>query len=113
MNCSDFAKRLHEQFGSVQFDQPPELEEHANRCAACRTALDQMRLLADSLPAWREQVPEVDLTGAVLAGWQSALATSGNVSRGKSVPSASFSRTVPEPSPTASLAGIVARPLPV
>src|SRR5262245_38321401 len=67
MNCIEFEKRLHEQFYPARLEEAVDLSEHAQHCAACRNVLEHFRVLSDGLSAWREQVPEVDLTGAVVS----------------------------------------------
>jgi hypothetical protein len=113
MNCTDFEDRLHAQFGAARFDAAPDLTDHASQCPACRVTLEQFRLLSDSLGVWRDQVPDVDLTDAVVAACQSRKESSlSPVENGEVlVPSrqrAEFTR----PTQSASLAGIVARPFP-
>jgi hypothetical protein len=44
-----------------------DLAEHAGECETCRAHYERFQLLADSLVVWREQIPEVDLTEAVMA----------------------------------------------
>src|SRR5262245_7825396 len=70
MNCIEFERRLHEQFGPSRLDEAGDLSEHAQHCCACREALEHFRVLSDGVSAWREQIPEVDLTGAVLSARQ-------------------------------------------
>jgi len=75
MNCIEFEKRLNEQFGPARFEEAADLDCHAEQCAACRALLDQFRLVSDSLELWREQVPEVDLTGAIVSGRRAEVAS--------------------------------------
>jgi hypothetical protein len=67
MNCLEFEMRLHEQFTPGQLEEGAEVVEHARRCPACRETLEKFRILSECLPAWREQVPDVDLTDAVVS----------------------------------------------
>jgi hypothetical protein len=112
MNCTDFERCLHDRFGSSRISEPPELAEHAGLCAECRATLDHFRLLADSLPVWRDQIPDVDLTGAVMKAWQSTPEVFDTIPAGESVRSHPARPASPAPSPMASTAGIVARPFP-
>src|SRR5262249_33729665 len=65
MNCLEFEKRLHEQFLPSRLVETAELAEHAEHCSECRETLEQFRILSDGLSTWREQIPEVDLTGTL------------------------------------------------
>jgi hypothetical protein len=67
MNCIEFEQRLNDQFGPAHFEEALDLAEHAGQCHSCRQALEQFRLVSDALALWRDQVPEVDLTDAVVA----------------------------------------------
>jgi hypothetical protein len=69
MNCADFETRLHDGFGSSRLTGSVDLAEHARDCGACRAVWEKYRLLADGVGAWREQVPEVDLTDAVISAF--------------------------------------------
>lgn len=65
MTCRDF-----EQLWQLRFDEggiPVSSRElaHAAQCEHCRIRLEEYRLLADSLLAWRAELPEVDLAGRV------------------------------------------------
>jgi hypothetical protein len=71
MNCTEFEKRLQEQFGPTRLDEAGDLAEHAHQCSACRELLEHFRVLSDCLSVWREQIPEVDLSGAVVSACQS------------------------------------------
>jgi hypothetical protein len=66
MNCLEFERRLHEQFLPSRLVETADLAEHAEHCSECRDTLEQFRVLSDGLSTWREQIPEVDLTGAVV-----------------------------------------------
>ncbi|MBI3863614.1 MAG: hypothetical protein HY290_17120 [Planctomycetia bacterium] len=74
MTCADFETLLDVQFAPAALREHPALAEHAAACPDCRIRWEKFRLLADAVVAWREQVPEVDLTTAVLAGLPSAAA---------------------------------------
>lgn len=74
MNCADFEDRLDELFdaSSAAMDArfgdslPADVAGHARECESCRGLLEKFHLLADCLIAWREQIPAVDLTDAVM-----------------------------------------------
>src|SRR5438552_3102078 len=67
MNCADFEERLHEQFGDSCLSEAPDLLEHTLHCPACRATYERFRLLTDCIGPWRGQVPDIDLTDAVLS----------------------------------------------
>jgi hypothetical protein len=79
MNCADFETHLHDGFGASRLTGSVDLVEHARDCGACRAVWEKYRLLADGVAAWREQVPEVDLTEAVI----SAFHAEANAPRGR------------------------------
>ena len=74
MDCIEFENRLNEQFGPARFEEAADLDCHAEQCPACRALLDQFRLVSDSLELWREQVPEVDLSEAIVSDRRAAVA---------------------------------------
>ncbi len=113
MNCTDFEDRLHAQFAAARFDETPDLTDHAGQCSACRLELEQFRLLADSLRVWRDQVPDVDLTDAVVAACRLE-SESSSLARHTGpmvMPRRDSIESTPR-SPSASPAGIVARRFP-
>src|SRR5579872_1148370 len=69
MNCIDFEKRLHEQFGPLRLDAElaDDLAAHASECAACRETSVRFRLLSDCIGHWRDQTLDVDIRRAVLS----------------------------------------------
>jgi hypothetical protein len=75
MNCTEFEERLNEHFDATQNPRggrlgagaSADLAEHAGECETCRALSERFQLLADCLGVWREQIPEVDLTEAVMA----------------------------------------------
>jgi hypothetical protein len=71
MNCADFEKRLHAQFSPARLDETADLAEHARECPGCRATAERFHLLADALGVWRAQIPEVELSGAVVAAHRS------------------------------------------
>lgn len=71
MTCADFDAILHEQFGPTQLRDHAGLAEHTAACGTCRKLWDQQLLLAEAIGAWREQIPDVDLTAAVIAARES------------------------------------------
>ncbi|MGE5194951.1 MAG: hypothetical protein ACM3U2_20865 [Deltaproteobacteria bacterium] len=109
MNCPEFEKRLHEQFGPARLDETAELSEHARWCPACRATLEQFHLLADALGAWRAQVPEVELTSAVVSARQSDFDAADAANDAVVVPLAANARSAPRPGSEIT-AGVVARP---
>lgn len=74
MNCADFERNLNECFTASGLSETAELQRHAGECLACHETWERFRLLNDATLAWRKQVPDVDLTGAVVLGAQSQAA---------------------------------------
>ena len=66
MLCADFDDRLNDACDISAASVAPDLAEHAASCAACRANWEGHRLLSDCIVAWRQDVPEVDLTDAVI-----------------------------------------------
>lgn len=66
MNCAEFESRLNDEFDASSTIQAADLAEHAEHCAICRASGEGFRLLADGIGAWRQEVPDVDLTQAVV-----------------------------------------------
>jgi hypothetical protein len=75
MNCTEFEDRLNERFDASQKPRggrlgtgaSADLAEHVGECETCRALYERCQLLADCLCVWREQIPEVDLTEAVMS----------------------------------------------
>jgi hypothetical protein len=75
MNCTEFEDGLHDLLDAPRRPQaaraglslPAEMSTHVRSCEACRHLADRFQLLAEAIADWREQIPEVDLTEAVLA----------------------------------------------
>jgi hypothetical protein len=75
MNCAEFEDRLNEHFDASQKPRggrlgtgaSVDLAEHVGECETCRALYERFQLLADCLCVWREQIPEVELTEAVIA----------------------------------------------
>ena len=67
MNCTEFERILNESIESRRPADMPSLREHAAGCAACRTLWEQYAVLERAIPLWKNRVPDVDLTDAVLA----------------------------------------------
>ncbi len=84
MNCTEFEDRLHEHFDASRSrgarlgaGASADLAEHAGQCEACRALYERFQFLADCLGVWREQIPEVDLTEAVIAAHRQQSTESG------------------------------------
>jgi hypothetical protein len=75
MNCAEFEDRLNEDFDASQKPRggrlgtvlSADLAEHAGECETCRGLSERLQLLADCLGVWRDQIPEIDLTEAVMS----------------------------------------------
>jgi hypothetical protein len=75
MNCIEFEDRLNEHFDGSQRPRgrrlgtgaSADLAEHAGECEICRALYERFQFLDDCLDIWREQIPDVDLTEAVIA----------------------------------------------
>lgn len=67
MNCTEFERRLHEQFGPSGLVETPDLAEHVEECITCRATWERFLLLSDCLGDWRSEPCDVDLAGRVLA----------------------------------------------
>jgi hypothetical protein len=110
MNCTDFEKRLHEQFEAARLDETADLAEHARQCPVCGATLERFQLLSDALGAWRTQVPDVELVEAVLAVRGSDFADFEAARPAAAMPQVVAARSAPRPVST-SKASIIARPV--
>lgn len=73
MNCDEFQSELERQLDAGLIVDNHRMREHCQICSACGEAWEGARLLADSIVAWRGQIPEVDLAEAVVAAYAHSL----------------------------------------
>lgn len=82
LNCTEFEARLmrmvedRESLDSFEDDEDrestlwQELRAQANACPHCRKLWNEFALLERVLPAWKSQLPQVDLADRVIARWR-------------------------------------------
>lgn len=82
LNCTEFEARLmrmvedRESLDTFEDDADPqsarwqELRAQANQCLHCRKLWNEFALLERVLPAWKSQLPSVDLADRVIARWR-------------------------------------------
>lgn len=108
MNCAEFEFELQRRLDGRILQDDELLRAHRQICPACEESWDGVQILLDALPAWRAEVPDVDLVGAVVAAQMEHLsAEASNSSDGRRVLSwpklALCEYSVPDPSPKASI----------
>ncbi len=112
MNCTDFEKRLHEQFDPARLDVTGDLAEHARQCPRCRATVEGFHLLADALRLWRAQVPDVELAGAVVAAHRADAASADAADVAAAVPGPAAGRSAPRSASVSTPAIVAGAPWP-
>ena len=65
MNCTEFEHRLHECV-EERLSAGKEMHDHSAECHRCSVLWNEHLLLAQIVPVWRQETPDVDLVHAVL-----------------------------------------------
>ena len=66
MTCIDFQNQLQAMIESRVMDDREALASHAESCKSCRETWEQHAILEAVIPAWKAQVPQVDLADKVM-----------------------------------------------
>ena len=67
MKCEQTRNQLQSLVERRVSDLPDDVKQHISECDDCRHASDNDRILAQSIPVWRDSLTSVDLTDSVIA----------------------------------------------
>ncbi|MFG0295021.1 MAG: hypothetical protein ACF8PG_03865 [Maioricimonas sp. JB045] len=101
MNCQDFLQHVEDELLSHPEAAVASLRAHLADCdqTSCREFLENTLAIEEAVRVWRDQTPQVDVTGTVLTRWKTEAAVPDVREPVRPSESPSLHRATPDPTP--------------